>query len=250
MNTKNAYMIFRGVHSADLGVCLRAAPTIGSTVRRTSAQTEIPGVDGKSYTYDGGYAAITITVKLACTVYSDLSRIRRWLMDSGDLVFGDAPDRCYKNAAITKDIKYQPAGTGRTGRIEFDVTFTADPFQQQYGGGYMTMHDGMQIVNPGDFTAMPLMRITAERSGDVRFVRDGVTQTIGVTGATEDLYIDCTTGYAFTAAADVDPFAYRDALIRPEMVRGDLIRLEPGAYEVEVDPQIVSAIMLPRWRWA
>lgn len=247
MRTEEAYMIFAGISSADLDVRMRSAPTIGAPVQRITEQVEIFGRDGKTMETDGAYSPITIAVKLA-TNTSRLSEIRRWLMMCGDLVFGDNIERCYKNARVIKEIKFNPVGIGRTGRIEFDVTFQCDPMMQAYGTGCITLHDGMQITNPGDFGAHPLLRITG--AGDITFERDDQSQTITIIRDADGVYIDCETGFAFEADAGDDPFAYTFRVIRPEMARGDLIALEPGAYTVEMDDTITEALMLPRWRWA
>lgn len=114
------------------------------------------------------------------------------------------------------------------------ISFNCQPYMYEAVDSQITLAQSGTITNPGSADSYPLIQVNG--SGDVSFNFAG--QEIQIDGMTEGVpvYIDCDTGYIYTAEGATS-------------MRGEIPKLEMGSNTVTFGSNLTSLIVTPHWRW-
>lgn len=251
VGTENAWFSFKGIRNDSLDVRMLSMPTRPHPARKGKL-VDIPAVDGKLWQDEGAYDRIMVSLRCIAADNANIDDVNAWLSGSGDLIFGDEPDRVY-HARITKEFSRNNRSQRLRGQ-EFTVSFDCEPFRYSTGDpftapskmiAYPTAATAFSVTNEGTVNAPPLFEVTSSNSGGSITI-GGKTLTFSYCPKT--LYIDCGAKIAYTIEDD-GSFAFASVY-----VSGDWPVLSPGVNTVTIAPaQVVSNYITvklsARWRW-
>ena len=231
------WMLFNRRYSYEFFAKLISGVTHAHPEWRGKSQTST-GRDGDVYITDNTYDTYELKVKLRCP-QSHLDDITAWLTGTGLLVLSWAPDRAY-DARVQKKFDYKQFLLGSDPIIEFEVTFTCQPFRFLYPGHpAVTFTAAGTLENPG--TAYSKPRVTIVGSGD--FTVTIGSQTIYFTGIEDGIIVDSDLMDALTP----------DGLnLANDKISGTPWTIPPGdnavSWAIE-EGSVSSVTILPRWRY-
>ena len=119
IGSENIWFEFAGHKNTEYGVMMLSMPTRPHPARRGELKS-VPGRNGKLFLDQNAYDQIVVSVR-AIAVNGNMDAVNGWLTGSGDLRFGDDPNRAYK-ATVTKEFSTANRSNRLVGR-EFTVSF-------------------------------------------------------------------------------------------------------------------------------
>ena len=250
IGTENAWFTFNGIRNDELNVRMLSMPTRPHPARKGKV-IDIPGADGDLWQDGGGRKRIIIPIRVMAMDNANIDDVNAWLDGSGDLVFGDEPERLY-HARITKEFSRSNRSQRLRGQ-EFTVSFDCEPYRYKADPSGDDLNFAVTypststwpIANEGSVDSLPLLRVNSSSGGCSITIGDN-TLTIGYIG--KPVYIDCEAKFAYTVN---DDGAFEFASM---YVAGDWPRIAPGLNTLTITSgdtigNSVSVTITPRWRW-
>lgn len=243
IEASNAWFSFKGRRNTDPDLMARM---LGMPVRphpeRKGEYVPIIDMDGELWVDHNGYERILVTVPCLVPDNDNIDAVSAWLSGSGDLIFGDEPNRAY-HARITKEF----ARTNRAQRLrgqEFTIPFDCEPYRYSADPENDMIHIISaidSITNPGTADSLPLITVNGNGDGAVMIGRN----TLLFDSVTEPVHVDCAAKIAYTG----DGSAENPMLLATQHVSGEWMRIAPGESNVTLTGGITSVSIAPRWRW-
>lgn len=232
---ENIWVEFAGHKNTEYGVELLSMPTRPHPARKGDS-IDIPGRDGKLFMDEGAYDRVLVSLRMIATSGS-MDAVNAWLSGSGNLRFGDDPNRAYR-AMITKEFATSNRNNRLNGR-EFTVTFDCEPFRYVYpdSGAVAIAASGDTITNPGTVYSLPRIKVTG--NGDFTMTVNGYL--IEAQGLTGGAIIDC----ELQEVLSLDGMESRNAYFAMD----EFPRLSPGINAVTWTGSVTSVQIEPRWRY-
>ena len=236
IGSENIWFEFAGHKNTEYGVMMLSMPTRPHPARRGELKS-VPGRNGKLFLDQNAYDQIVVSVR-AVAVNGNMDAVNGWLSGSGDLRFGDDPNRVYK-ATVTKEFSTTNRSNRLVGR-EFTVSFDCYPFRyvspalsaQSFSSSPAT------INNPGTVFSQPEIRIAC--TGAFTLVVNGY-QIDGKAGASGGVIVDCELNECF----NLNKTELRNTVITLD----EFPRLDPGVNAITWTGAITSVEITPRWRY-
>ncbi len=231
----NIWVEFAGHKNTEYGVELLSMPTRPHPARKGES-IDIPGRDGKMFMDEGAYDRVLVSLRMIATA-GNMDAVNAWLSGSGNLRFGDEPERAYK-AKITKEFATSNRNNRLKGR-EFTVTFDCEPFRYAYPAtSTVTIStSGNTVNNPGTVYSLPRIKVTG--SGDFTLTVGGyLVEAQGLTGGA---IIDS----KLQEVLSLDGMESRNAYFAMD----EFPRLSPGINSVAWTGSVTSVQIEPRWRY-
>ncbi|MDO4548823.1 MAG: phage tail family protein [Clostridia bacterium] len=227
------YFIFKQTDSRDMGVVVINYPPFSIPAEKAST-IEIPGRSGSLTLLEGDDVYKNRTVSVDCFIENadGISNVAGWLRGSGELIFGNSPNRMHK-ARVTNQIDFTKAVRGNDVRL-FSVGFLCDPFQYEAEPRSATLYSPTTIKNESVIAANPTIRIFA--TGDVTFSIGSISVTL--TGITESVTIDCDAKLAYTTPGSNIAITLNEE-VWPVLASGDnFISWTGSVSKVEIFPNL------------
>lgn len=239
LNTRDAWFAFNGIRSDDMRVYMLELPTRQSTAR-DGDRKDVPGVDGGLLIVDGSYKRVKVSVRVEAGDGADIDAINAWLMGSGDLVFGDEPNRAYR-ATINSNADRSHTRR-RTNRI-WKQTFDCEPHRYLFpaANAIDIVASGTKITNPGTADSLPLILVEGRGDGTLMIGQE----TMLLNNMSAPVYIDCEARMAFTGDGTTDS----PRVMATQHVTGEWIKIAPGDSYVVLSGGITGVHIVPRWRY-
>ena len=226
------YLIFRGVNTNSLGnVYVSQMPSHKKAAMRHT-EYYVKGRDGALHV-DEGFENFDIKVKLVLMDASAYTRqlVNAWADGTGKLITSDDLTLAYR-AAVKDEIVWSRQ-LGNSGYFDTaTITFNCQPCMYEAVDSQITVTETGAIVNPGSAVAFPLIQVNG--SGDCVFTINGTE--ISLSGVTDPVYIDCETGYVYTASGAAT-------------MTGDFPELSLGSNAIGITSGVTSLVITPHWRW-
>lgn len=114
------------------------------------------------------------------------------------------------------------------------ITFNCQPYMVESVDSSIELTETGTIINPGSMVSYPLIKV--EGSGNASFTFAG--KNIAIAGMTSGVpvYIDCETGYVYTASGAAT-------------MTGEIPDLQMGENTVTFGSNVTKITVTPRWRW-
>lgn len=240
VGTGNAWFTFKGIKNGTYGVRMLSMPVRPHPARK-GALKNIPGRDGELFVDDKAYNRILVTVRCMAVDNKNIDDISQWLSGSGDLVFGDEPDRAY-HASITKEYSRRNRNQRMRGQ-EFTITFDCDPYRYEAEPETAIVVGASpgRITNPGTQPALPLIKVFCDGAGTLMIG----TQTMVFDNAPGSLIVDCDAKIIYSGSGmPEDPL-----VLATQCATGEWIKIQPGDQAVSFTGSITAITITPRWRW-
>lgn len=241
IGTQNMWFSFAGHRNDEFGVRMLSMPTRPHPARKGKL-LDLPGTDGKLWQDENGHGSIVVSIRCISADNDNIDAVSAWLTGSGDLIFGDEPNRIY-HARITKEF----ARANRAQRLrgqEFTIPFDCEPYRYSAD----PENDVIRIIsaadsftNPGTAESLPLITVIGSGEGTLMIGRN----TLLFDDLSAPLHVDCAAKIAYTG----DGSAADPMLLATQHVTGEWVRIEPGVNSVSFTGGITSVIITPRWRW-
>lgn len=226
------YFVWKGIDSREKSIWVQEYPALIRPAMRYKDIT-IPGKPGALTLLEGDdvYDPYVREIKIMPKPGADLHDIRKWLVGSGTVIFGNEGDK--KQAArIYDEAEFQREFCEQHSCV---VRFLCDPFKSSIYDETSISVDmsgtSFTVRNPGDVVAYPLVSCTA--TGDFAITIAG-TRTV-ITGATGTVTIDCEAG-SVSAAGTFRTY-------------GDFGKLKPGNNTIKWEQGVSAITITPRWRY-
>lgn len=236
----NAWFSFKGVKNSEHKVRLLSMPVRPHPARKGTLK-DIPGRDGKLFLDEKAYDRILVTVRCMAVDNENIDEVSDWLSGSGNLVFGDEPDRAYR-AMVTKEYSRSNRNQRMRGQ-EFTVTFDCEPFRYEAdpGASIAIAASPGKITNPGTQPSLPIIKVTCRGSGTL-MIGD---QTMIFEDAPGTLIVDCDAKIIYSGSGTTaDPL-----VLATQCATGEWIEIQPGDQAVSFTGSIAEIAITPRWRW-
>ncbi len=123
-------LVWKNIRAEDMGVKIISLPPIGLSTERIE-EKEVEGKDG-TLTYKYGFTSDEKTVE-ADYIGDNPLKVANWLQGTGNVIFGNLPDRYYK-ASINNVIPLEEVI--RNGLYNFPIKFKCQPFGYLLEGEY------------------------------------------------------------------------------------------------------------------
>lgn len=236
IGSANIWFEFAGHKNTEYGVEMLSMPTRPHPARLGELKN-VPGRSGKLFLDQNAYDQILVSVR-AIAVNGNMDAVNGWLNGSGDLRFGDEPERVYK-AAITKEFTTANRSNRLVGR-EFTVSFDCFPFRYVYPSpeAQTLTASPASINNPGTAFAQPEIRIAC--TGAFTLIVNGY-QIDGAAGAKGGVLLDCELQECF----NLNKTESRNTVVTLD----EFPRLDPGVNAITWTGAITSIEIAPRWRY-
>jgi phage-related protein len=172
------YFEFAGKSSVVFGVVM-AEKWTDAKPEQSYEETTIEGRDGAIIT-PAGFSMVK--KEISCTLLNEKHQegVMAWLRGEGVFKIGGR----YRNAYIMDEIQYKRIGVKK---LSFTLPLLMEPFWY-YDDPYKQYKNGELIENAGNYTSVPLIKITG--SGDGKITLGGVPIEI-CDLQQEELIIDC-----------------------------------------------------------
>ena len=270
VGTENAWFSFNGLRNDDetLGVKMLSMPTRPHPARKGKL-VDIPGAHGKLFQDEGVYDRILVSLRCIAPDNDNIDAVNAWLSGSGELIFGDEPNRAY-HARITKEFSRSNRNPRLRGQ-EFTVTFDCEPFRyrakdtekdedtvyivETNEGTVISQKKNNETIpligidNPGTVASAPMIIIdnTNNHAANLNLSIGRYSMTVNITGNTK-MRIDCDAKIAFTG----EDTAASPLVLATQHIFGDWIVIEPDFNTVLYTGDGIRGVNItiePRWRW-
>ena len=229
------YLIFRGVSTESLtGVYVSKMPSHKKGEMRHT-EYYVKGRDGALHV-DEGLADFDMTCSLVLIKASSSARqiVNAWADGTGKLVTSDDLTKAYK-ATVKQEIVWTRVAANGGFYDTAEITFTCEPCMYEAVDTVAVFTDSGTLLNPGSADAYPLIAIEGDGTSTVTIAGE----TIEIESMTPNVpvYIDCETGYVYTATGATE-------------MRGELPILPLGVSSSIVFGEGVTKVTItPHWRW-
>lgn len=226
------YLIFRGVSTESLpNVYVSRMPSHKKASMRFT-EYYVKGRDGALHV-DEGFSNYDIGVKLALINATAYTRqlVNAWADGTGKLITSDDLTLAYR-ATVKDEIQWERVKANAGYYDMASIVFNCQPGMYEAVDSQITVTETGTIVNPGSATAFPLIQVNG--SGDCVFTINGTE--ISISGVSDPVYIDCETGYVYTASGAAT-------------MTGDFPELGLGTNAIGITSGVSSLVITPHWRW-
>ena len=227
------YFIWRGVDSHQMGVIVSSFPPIIRPPERVIQQT-IHGRAGAVTLTEGTdiYDSYIKQFVIGLRPGADAQAVIAWLRGSGEMVFGNEPDKRYFGRILAA-VQLDKVGSWRLKSA--GVQFYVHPFKGQNPKepDFTVSSSTTALYNPGDVAARPILVIGS--AGDVS-IQIG-SASLAITGAPAGLVVDCDAGVMVSAGA-----------LWTGSWTGEFLTIAPGNNAVAITGG-GSITVTPQWRW-
>lgn len=228
------YLIFRNVSTRSLPhVEVARMPSHKKASVRTT-EYYVNGRDGALHINEG-FANFDITVSLVMLNADADTRqlINAWADGTGKLVSSDDLTRAYM-ATVKDEIEWTRVQANSGFYDMANIIFNCQPFMVEAVDSVTELTESGSLLNPGTEESFPLIKV--EGVGNVDFSVNG--SPISIDGMTADnpVYIDCETGYVYTASGAAT-------------MRGDIPFLSLGVNTIAFGSNVSRITITPHWRW-
>lgn len=240
VGTQNAWFSFAGHRNDEFDVRMLSMPTRPHPARKGKL-VNVPGVDGKLWQDEGAYDRIVVSLRCITGDNGNIDAVNGWLTGSGDLIFGDEPDRAY-HARVTKEFSRSNRSPRLRGQ-EFTIAFDCEPFRYNANpdADTKTLTTGDFVENPSVIPSKPLLRVNGNGAGTLMLGGS----TLVFRSITGHVFIDCDAKIAYTGEGTTsDPI-----VLVTQNITGEWPVLQPGYNYATCTEGIVSVTVVPRWRW-
>lgn len=223
----NNTLVWKGKTAEQMGLKIISLPPIQISTEKVE-EKELDGRDG-TLTLVTGY---TSTEKPVEADYrgSNPVKIATWLQGSGEVIFGNLPDRYYK-ARINNVVPISQILQNYL--HNFQVKFQCQPFGYLLNGKKLRniKSSGTILDNPGDKESLPL--ITCYGTGKGTLIINGISYII--TNINNSITLDCAKGYVLEDKGD-----FFESETFPELITGkNTISWSGGITKIDI---------IPNWR--
>lgn len=228
------YLIFRGVNTESLeGVYVSQMPNHRKASMRYT-EYYVKGRDGALHV-DEGFANFDIIAKLVLVNATAYTRqlVNAWADGTGKLITSDDLSLAYR-ATVKEEIEWQRVQANDGFYDTATIRFNCEPCMYESVDSQITVTETSAIVNPGSATALPMIQVNG--SGDCEFTINGTEIMIGGVTDGVPVYIDCETGYVYTASGAAT-------------MTGDFPELGLGTNAIGITSGVSSLVITPHWRW-
>lgn len=165
-------LIWNGKTAEQMGLKIISLPPIKTSTERVDEQ-DIEGRDG-TLTFLNGYTSDEKEVEADYRGNKPLELIN-WLKGSGEVIFGNIPDRYYK-ARINNVVPLDEVI--RNQLYNFPIKFQCQPFKYHLAGKKRIpiLKSGTIINNPGTYKSLPTIIVYCAGAGSL--IINGITYTI------------------------------------------------------------------------
>jgi len=228
------YLIFRGVSSASLGdVYISKMPSHKKAAMRNT-EYRIKGRDGVLHVDEGfDEFKIQATIILIKGAAGKRQIVNAWADGTGKLVTSDDLTHAYR-ATVKDEIVWKRVYANNAFYDTAQITWTCEPYMYEATDTVVEMTQSGALLNPGSAEALPMIRV--DGSGDCVFSVAGYDITLSGVTANVPVYIDCETGYVYTASG------------ASSMV-GEFPVLPMGQSAVVITSGVTKLTITPHWRW-
>lgn len=222
---------YKGVTSTTYSLKVRTRPVIPRAEKNVE-KIEIPGRHGYLAIDYNNYKPITIPVEFLFTgtdVPTNARNIKKWLTDSGNLVFSDDPNVYYKAAAYSAfDIESAIKNYGA-----FIVNFDCQPFAYATDNTVTHTTSPQTFTNPGYYSE-PYIKVNG--SGNITLTINGANIILSNVVSYIELDSEMLNCYKGTAAAN-------------NQMTGEFPILVPGSNTISWTGTVTSVNINYRWRY-
>ena len=194
----------------------------------------VKGRDGALHV-DEGYENFDMTVILVLLNASVNARysVNAWADGTGKLISSDDLTKAYK-ASVKEAVEWQRVKANAGFYDTATITFNCEPYMVEAVDSQTTLTGTGSILNPGDMVSYPMIQVNG--SGDVTFSVNGNVIQIDDMTANVPVYIDCSTGYVYTASGATS-------------LRGEIPSFSLGTNTITFGEGLTSLVITPHWRW-
>ena len=227
------YFIWNGVDSRQMGVIVSSFPPIIRPPERVIQQT-IPGRAGALTLTEGAdiYDSYIKQFVIGLRPGADAQAVIRWLRGSGEMVFGNEPDKLYFGRILAA-VQFDKVGSWRLKSA--GVQFYVQPFKGQNPKepDFTVSSTTTTLYNPGDVASRPLLTIGS--AGNVSIQIGSASMTI--TSAPAGLKVDCDAGVMVSSST-----------LWTGGWSGEFLTIAPGNNAVTIAGGGTITVT-PHWRW-
>lgn len=216
------------------GVAVSEMPS-HKRARRRFAEYYVKGRDGALHV-DEGYANIELqtTLVLLDGTSSKRQLVNAWADGTGKLITSDDLTKAYK-ATVEKEVKWKRV-RGNAGFFDTaQITFNCDPCMYEAAETVQVFTESGGILNPGSADAFPLLAIEGDGTTTVTIAGNEIEIEAMTPGV--PVYIDCETGYVYTATG-------------AQEMRGVIPMFPVGQTSgIVLGTNATKVTVTPHWRW-
>lgn len=195
----------------------------------------VKGRDGALHV-DEGYSSFELPVTLVLIRASNTARqlVNAWADGTGKLITSDDLTKAYK-ASVKEEVAWTRVRANGGFYDSAVVTFTCDPCMYEAVDTVQEFTQSGSIINPGSADAFPLIAVEGE--GTVTVTIAGNELTFEDVVANVPVYVDCETGYVYTASGATE-------------MRGEVPYFPVGETSViTLGTNATKVTVTPHWRW-
>lgn len=228
------YLIFRNVSTDALGdVYVSQMPNHKKASMRYT-EYYVKGRDGALHV-DEGYANFDIVVRLVL-LNADVSKrytVNAWADGTGKLISSDDLTKAY-NATVKEEVEWTRVKANSGYYDTATITFNCEPCMVEAVDSVVEITETGTLQNAGNAEAYPLIKV--EGSGDVEFNFAGYDISISNMDVDVPVFIDCATGYVYTADGATT-------------ITGEIPVLAVGNNTITLTENVTKLTVTPHWRW-
>ena len=229
----NAWFEWKGEKSSDYGIRVLTQASIVRPQERVS-RIAIPGMPGTLVYTEGEdiYDDMLLTVKCYIADASRLDDICGWLKGSGNLELSNRAGGYYK-ARVNNQVSFSKL-LRTNPHMSFTVIFRCHPFWYYKNVSNITVQtSGSFVTNPGSVWSEPVLTVYGTGDADLMVG----TKLITLTDIPSRITID-----------SVVKEAYKDSVLKNNLMSGEFPVLYPGANAISWDGNITKVVVQPNWR--
>ena len=228
----NAYFIFKGRNSDDMGIKIEEMPHIMKPKRRMEEVT-IPGCHGTLFEDEGVYEDYELPFVCGMRGKERIEAVVEWLDGSGDLIVSTQPNRVYhatiQNAIPISDVVYL--------YNSFMIRFRVQPRKRSVNAenDKLTLTKGQTFWGKGQILANPTMTVYGE--GDITLLINGVEYVLQ--GVADFITVN-------SEIAEV----YKNKENQNNCLKGtDFPAFQTGENRISWTGNVEKIEIEPNWRW-
>lgn len=196
----------------------------------------VKGRDGALHV-DEGLSNFDLSITLVLIKATSATRrlVNAWADGTGKLITSDDLTKCY-HASVKEEVEWTRVSANGGFYDSAVVTFNCEPCMYESSETTQVFTQSGNIVNAGSADSYPLLKI--EGSGDTTVTIAGEQITIDDMTANVPVFIDCETGYVYTASGATS-------------MHGNIPYFPVGtnAIAITLGTNASKVTVTPRWRW-
>lgn len=231
-----AWFVWKKMRSDAMGLWVSELPSI-IRPEETNKKIEIPGRAGSLVLKEGEdvYKSYLKECKVVCKRNMDLQNVLNWLRGSGDVIFGNEPNKAY-TASILSEVRFEKVSNNLVQAI---IPFYVEPFKHSLypdSDKIIITDTSADIYNPGDVASKPKVKITGSGNKSIVIAGQLMTFTLGETSVT--IIVDC----------DAQLITSPGVGLWTGTFTGSFWKIPKGGVEV-INNNSASIEIEPNWRW-